>query len=82
MEAIKHGTMHWQSEWSHNCSKNIFLRQGSDLNIIMFSKLLYMDQEVCYSGLHNIGIYEVYNEFLEVHSLEEGQIRTNAFPRT
>ena len=55
-----HGTMHWQSEWSHNCSKNIFLRQESDLNIIMFSKLLYMDQElpvhVCYSGLHNTGI--------------------------
>ena len=29
-------------------------------NIIMFSKLLYMDQElhvhVCYSGLHNTGI--------------------------
>ena len=40
--------------------KCIFLRQGSDLNIIMFSKLLYMDQElhvhVCYSGLHNTGI--------------------------
>ena len=49
-----HGTMHWQSEWSHNWSKNIFLRQGCDLNIIMFSKLLYMDQElhvhVCYRG--------------------------------
>ena len=40
--------------------KYIFLRRGSDLNIIMFSKLLYMDQElhvhVCYSGLHNTGI--------------------------
>ena len=25
---------------------------------------------------------EVYNEFIEVCSLEEGQIRTNTFPRT
>ena len=37
----------------------LFLTQGSDFNIIMFSELLYMDQElhvhVCYSGLHNTG---------------------------
>ena len=57
-----HGTKNWQSEWSHNCSKNIFLRQGSDLNIIMFSKLL---QELHYMSMFVIVVYTI-QEFVHV----------------